>query len=160
MLDSCKWSKNSLKHSIRFCAIFFSNLKHNFIAYRSSKVSSRPDFIFKIPQLWQSGFCRVHSNYWLKSSLADQDFFIKNVQMKTPIHTKPGPHEHKHIYMCMIKYMHIRMFHYYSFHLSSLDLTIFLLTSLLGKCRNHLIPLVRCSIIVHLFFYKANIDTT
>ena len=48
-------SKSSLKHSIRFCGIFPS-LKHNFIAYRSSKVSSRPDCIFEIRQLWQSGF--------------------------------------------------------------------------------------------------------
>ena len=53
-----RWSKRSLKHSIRFCGIFPS-LKHNFIAYRSS---SRPDFIFEIHQLWQSGFSRVYSN--------------------------------------------------------------------------------------------------
>ena len=50
-----------LKHSIRFCGIFPS-LKQNFIAYRSSKVSSRPDCIFEILQLWQSGFSRVYSN--------------------------------------------------------------------------------------------------
>ena len=47
--------------SIPFCVIFPS-LKHNFIAYRSSKVSSRPDWIFEIHQLWQSGFSRVYSN--------------------------------------------------------------------------------------------------
>ena len=46
-----RWSKSSLKHSIR--------LKLNFIAYRSSKVS---DCIFKIHQLWQSGFSRVYFN--------------------------------------------------------------------------------------------------
>ena len=40
---------------------FFSSLKHNFIAYRSSKVSSRSDCIFEIHQLWQSGFIRVYS---------------------------------------------------------------------------------------------------
>ena len=40
-------SKSSLKHSIRFCGIFPS-LKHNFIAYRSSKVS---DCIFESHQL-------------------------------------------------------------------------------------------------------------
>ena len=40
-------SKSSLKHSIRFSGIFF---KQNFIAYRSSKVSSRPDCIFEIHQ--------------------------------------------------------------------------------------------------------------
>ena len=41
---------------------FFPSLKQNFIAYRSSKVSSRPDCIFEIPQLWQSGFSRMYSN--------------------------------------------------------------------------------------------------
>ena len=51
-------SKSSLKYSIRFCGIFPS-LKHNFIAYHSSKVS---DYIFEIHQLWQSGFCWVYSN--------------------------------------------------------------------------------------------------
>ena len=40
-------------------ASFFPSLKHNFIAYSSSKVSSRPDCIFKIHQLWQSSFSRV-----------------------------------------------------------------------------------------------------
>ena len=38
---------------------FIPSLKHNFIAYRSSKVSSRPGWIFEIHQLWQSGFSRV-----------------------------------------------------------------------------------------------------
>ena len=38
---------------------FFPSLKHSFIAYRSSKVSSRPDCIFEIHQQWQSGFSRV-----------------------------------------------------------------------------------------------------
>ena len=38
---------------------FFPSLKHNFIAYGSSKVS---DCIFEIHQLWQSGFSRVYSN--------------------------------------------------------------------------------------------------
>ena len=40
---------------------FFPSLKQNFIAYRSS---SRPDYIFKIHQLWQLGFNRVYSNYF------------------------------------------------------------------------------------------------
>ena len=44
-------SKSSLKHSIQ-----------NFIAYHSSQVSSHPDCIFEIHQLWQSGFSRVYSN--------------------------------------------------------------------------------------------------
>ena len=54
-------SKGSLKHSIRFCDTFPS-LKQNFIAYRSSKVSSHPDYIFEIQLLWQSGFSSVYSN--------------------------------------------------------------------------------------------------
>ena len=41
-----RFSKSSLKHSIRFFDIF-PCLKENFIAYRSSKVSSRPDCILK-----------------------------------------------------------------------------------------------------------------
>ena len=31
---------------------FFPSLKQNFIGYRSSNVSSRPDWIFEIHQLW------------------------------------------------------------------------------------------------------------
>ena len=38
--------------SISYVA-FFPSLKQNFIAYRSSKVSSRPDCIFEIHKLWQ-----------------------------------------------------------------------------------------------------------
>ena len=41
---------------------FFPSLKQNFIAYRSSKVSSHLDWIFEIHQRWQSGFSRVYSN--------------------------------------------------------------------------------------------------
>ena len=46
-------------------AAFFPNLKQNFIAYSSSKVS---DCIFEIRQLWQSGFSRVYSNCCCSSS--------------------------------------------------------------------------------------------
>ena len=35
-------------------AAFFPGLKHNSITYRSSIVSSLPDSIFEIHQLWQS----------------------------------------------------------------------------------------------------------
>ena len=47
---------------------FIPSLKQNFIAYRSSKVSSRPDYIFEIHQQWQSGFSRVYSNSCCSSS--------------------------------------------------------------------------------------------
>ena len=49
-------------------ASFFPSLKHNFIAYRSSKVSSHPDCIFETHQLWQSGFSRMYSNSYCSYS--------------------------------------------------------------------------------------------
>ena len=56
-----KWSKTVW--SIPYVSVaFFPSLKQNFIVYRSSNVSSRPDCIFEIRQLWQSGFSRVYSN--------------------------------------------------------------------------------------------------
>ena len=42
--------------------VFLPSSKHNFIAYRSSKVSWRSLCIFEIHQLWQSGFSRVYFN--------------------------------------------------------------------------------------------------
>ena len=48
--------------------VFLPSLKQNFIACLSSKESSRPDCIFDIHQLWQSGFSRVYSNYWCSCS--------------------------------------------------------------------------------------------
>ena len=47
---------------------FFPSLKYNFIAYRSSKVSSRPDCIFEIYQQWQQGFSRMYSNCYCSCS--------------------------------------------------------------------------------------------
>ena len=44
------------------CVAFSPSLKQDFIVYRSSKVSRRPDCIFEIHQLRQSGFSRVYSN--------------------------------------------------------------------------------------------------
>ena len=41
---------------------FFPSLKQNFIEYRFSKLSSHPDCIFEIHQLWQSGFSTVYFN--------------------------------------------------------------------------------------------------
>ena len=51
---------------------FFPSLKQNFIAYRSSKVSLRPDCIFEIHQLWQSGFSRVYSDSCYSCSFAPE----------------------------------------------------------------------------------------
>ena len=46
----------------------FPSLKHNFIAYRYSKVFSRPDCIFENHLLWQSDFSRVYSNCYCSCS--------------------------------------------------------------------------------------------
>ena len=73
-----RWSKSSLKHSILFCGIF-SSLKQNFIAYRSSKVSSRPDCIFEIDQLWQSGFSRVYSNCCCSCSFEPEIILVSHL---------------------------------------------------------------------------------
>ena len=62
MLDSCKMVKKQSEAFHTFLWHFFPSLKQNFIAYFSSKVSSRPDYIFEIHQLWQLGFSRVYSN--------------------------------------------------------------------------------------------------
>ena len=48
--------------------VFFLSLKQEFIAYRSSKVSLRPDCIFEVHQQWQSGFSRVYSNSYCSCS--------------------------------------------------------------------------------------------
>ena len=63
MLDSCKMVGPKAVWSIPYVSLaFLPSLKQNFIAYRSSKVSSRPDCIFEIPLLLQSVFNRVYSN--------------------------------------------------------------------------------------------------
>ena len=58
----CSIHARCSKSSPYISVAFFPSLKQNFIAYHSSKVSSCPDCIFEIHQLWQSGFSRVYSN--------------------------------------------------------------------------------------------------
>ena len=53
MLDSCKILQ---KQSEAFHTFLWHFSKQNFIAFSSSKVSLRPDCIFEIYQLRQSGF--------------------------------------------------------------------------------------------------------
>ena len=62
MLDSCNMLQKQSEAFNTFLWHFFQSLKQNFIAYRSSKVSSLSDCIFEIHPLWQSGFSRVYSN--------------------------------------------------------------------------------------------------
>ena len=68
MLNSCKRVQKQSEAFHTFPWQYFLSLKHNFIAYLSSKVSSRPDSIFKIHQPWQSGFSRVYSNSFCSCS--------------------------------------------------------------------------------------------
>ena len=62
ILDSCKMVDRQSETSHTFLWHLFPSWKHNFIAHRSSNVSSRPDCIFEIHQLWQLGFSRVYFN--------------------------------------------------------------------------------------------------
>ena len=68
MLDLCKMVQKQSEAYHMFLWHFFPSLKQNFIAYCSSKVSSRSDCIFEIHQLWQSGFSRVYSNSYCSCS--------------------------------------------------------------------------------------------
>ena len=58
------------------CVAFCPSLKQNIIAYRSSKVSSRPDCHFEIHQLWQLGFSWVYSNSFLSCSFEPEIIII------------------------------------------------------------------------------------
>ena len=68
--------------SIHYVSVaFFPSLKQEFIAYRCSKVSSRPDCIFEIHQLWQLGFNRVYSNCCCSCSF---EFAIIKIGQSSP----------------------------------------------------------------------------
>ena len=63
---------------------FFPSLKQNFIAYRSSKVSSHGDWIFEIHQLWQSG-CIPIAAVAVHLKLKMYSYNIVNFQESTTI---------------------------------------------------------------------------
>ena len=70
--------------SISYVSVaFFPSLKQNFIACRSSKVSSRLDSIFEIHQLWQSGFSRVYANCCYRRSFEPEIIKIGQSSHKT-----------------------------------------------------------------------------
>ena len=62
ILDSCKMVEKQSEEFYTFLRLFFTSLRQNFIVYRSSKVSSRPDCIFEINLMWQSGFSKLYTN--------------------------------------------------------------------------------------------------
>ena len=84
MLDSCKMPQ---KQSVAFHAFlwhhFFQVYTQNFIAYSSSRVSSRPDCIFEIHQLWQSGCSRLYSNCCCSYSFEPEIIKIDQSSHKT-----------------------------------------------------------------------------
>ena len=63
------WLEGLGKQTKIVSVVSFPSLKQNFIAYRSSKVSWRPDCIFEIHQLWQLGFSRMYSDSYCSCSL-------------------------------------------------------------------------------------------
>ena len=104
---------------------FFPSLKHNFVAYRSCKVS---DCIFEIHQQWQPGFSRVYSNCCcscsfeseiIKIGQSSHKIYSNNIlyfQGSTTIlnaHTKKSrnllkaPHTHTHIYIYIYIYIYV-----------------------------------------------------
>ena len=94
MLDSCKMVKKQSDACHTFLWHFVPSLKQNFIAYRSSKVSSRPDWIFEIHQLWQSGFSRVYSNCCCSCSFEPG---IINIGQSSHKMYRNHHHHHHHI---------------------------------------------------------------
>ena len=72
---------------------FFPSLKQDFIAYRSTKVSSYSDCIFEIHQLWQSGFIKVYSNSFCICSFEPQ--IINRGQPSFKMNS--NHHHHHHI---------------------------------------------------------------
>ena len=81
-LDSCKMLQKQSEAFHTFLWHLFPSLKQNFIAYRSSKVYSRPNCIFEIHQLWQSGFSRVYSNCCCKCSFECEIIKIRQSSYK------------------------------------------------------------------------------
>ena len=90
----------------------FPSLKQNFIAYCSSKVSSRPDCIFEIHQLWQSGYCMVYSNCCCSCSFeqfikigqwSHTEFSRVNDNFKCPFEKSLETYRmpHVYIYICV-----------------------------------------------------------
>ena len=82
ILDSCKMVEKQSEAFHTFLWHFLS-LKQNFIAYRSSRVSSRSDCIFEIHQQWQSDFSRVYSNSCCSCSFESEIIKISQSSHKT-----------------------------------------------------------------------------
>ena len=124
MLDSCKMVEKQSDAFHTFLWHFFPSLKQNFIAYHSSKVSWRPDCIFGIHQLWQSGFSRVYFDCcWscsfepeiIKIGQSSHKMYSNNIlnfQESTTILHASTKKVWKHIYtyVCMYVCMYVNMF--------------------------------------------------
>ena len=98
-----RWLKSSLKHSIRFCGIF-SKFKTEFYCNRSSKMSSRPDCMFEIHQLWQSDFSRVYSNCCCSCSFEPEILKIDQSSHKMYINNIVNFQESKTVQKCLETY--------------------------------------------------------
>ena len=104
LLDSCKIvQKQSEAFHTFLWHHFFPSLKQNCIAFRSSKVSWRPDCISEIHQLWQSGFSRLYSNCCFSCSFEPEIIKIvqKIVQKRLETYLMP------YVYICIYIYIYI-----------------------------------------------------
>ena len=107
---------------------FFPSLKQNSIAYCSSKMSSRPDCIFEIDQLWQSGFIGQSSHKMYSNNIVNFQVSTtilnactkkvwKLIEYSTYTHTHTNiyiyiythTHTHTHTYKWVCVYVHIRI---------------------------------------------------
>ena len=128
--------KSSLKYGPYVSVAFFPSLKQNFIANRSSYVSSRPDCIFEFHQLLQSGFSRVYSNSCCSCSFEREiikslvsnlirciaityydnfRWLYKKVWKPTECTTHTHTHAHTHTYIYI--YIYIPSYSYLSIYL-------------------------------------------
>ena len=82
---------------------FFPSLKQNFIAYRSSKLSSHADCVFYIHQLWQSGFSRVYSNWCCSCSFEPEIIKLSQSSYKMYSNNMMNFQESTTIFKCLSK---------------------------------------------------------
>ena len=133
MLHACKMIRKAV-WSIPYVSVaFFPSLKHNFISYCSSKVSSRPDCIFEIHHLWQSGFSRMYfycccscsfEAETIKIGQSSHKIYSNNIlnfqasttilngctKMSGNVLNTAHTHTHTHIYIYVYIYIYIYIF--------------------------------------------------
>ena len=113
MLDSCKMLQKQSEAFHTFLAAFFPSWKQNFIAYRSSNESSRPDCIFEIHQLNSCCSCSFEPEI-IKIGQSSHQMYnnnILNFQVSTTILNactkRTGTYSMHHVYIYIYIYINI-----------------------------------------------------